>query len=1024
MPLVDIAPSVPGRLFETPKGMALTPGALGEDPPVEPDRPGFLDALEAHFNQDNILFSAGAQEAYGASRAVDPDFDPWAEIRGTDWEQYWDRYLDVFNRAHFEAVNADIDRETEERKIIAATPWWQSVPMTFGANLLDPTILIPGGAFVRGVKGGVSVARSALNVGLATGAAVSIQEAALQATQQLRTVAESGTYIGASMLLGGLLGAGGAKLMSRAEWAQAVRAMDTELRADGTLGDDVPFPAPVGAAVGADRVATDLDALTVAGRAAGLTARATAFLNPGLRLAKTPSAVARDTAFNLFEMTQYLRGADQGIAAPRGVETLRKEWNAGLMKAVEGHRSAYSDYRKRVGRGAMKRDAFASEIGKAMRRGDASDIPEVARVAGEWRRNVFDPLKDAAIEAKLLPEDVTPETALSYFSRVYNRHKLTAEEHLFKNTVAEWLQTQVPRWRSEFEADAQARLAKANAEEIAGLRAELAAERAERFEDIPGRVREIANEVYDKLTGRMGDSVRPYAVTVGARGPLKGRTFMIPDETIERWLESDIDMVGRHYHRIMSADVEIARKFGDIGMTEQMTAIRDDFRQLRQATTDEKELARLAKAEKTAIDDLKGLRDLLRGTYDFANWEHNFGRIVRVSNMFNYIRSMGQVVLSSLPEAYRTAMVHGLGEFAGTVGKIGKPGFKMAVKEAKLAGNIGERILSHRLATLAEIGDFYTSRGPVEKFMANMTEIASTWNGIRLWTDWARMVAAVATQNRILTATADFGKASQRDRRYLAYLGIGEGMAGRIAKQMEQFGEIADGVRVANTEEWTDSVAVTAYRAAMNKDIDTQVVTRSVADIPLFANTPLGRILFQFNSFNLASHQRILLRGLQEGPARFVSGAIALTTIGMAVTYLQALAANRDVPDFAENPGWWIGEGLDKGGLFMVPMQVANAMEKLTGINPVKAPMKAFDEDRQQSMRLNNRNASSLLGPSMGLVEDVATVAGIPLTLAEGEDIREGQKNAAERLLPFNSYLGLRQMMRYVVNEPEAGFFD
>jgi hypothetical protein len=39
--------------------------------------------------------------------------------------------------------------------------------------------------------------------------------------------------------------------------------------------------------------------------------------------------------------------------------------------------------------------------------------------------------------------------------------------------------------------------------------------------------------------------------------------------------------------------------------------------------------------------------------------------------------------------------------------------------------------------------------------------------------------------------------------------------------------------------------------------------------------------------------------------------------------------------------------------------------------------------------------------------------------LVQGEDVKQAQKNAAERLLPFNSYPVLRQFLRYVVNTPD-----
>jgi hypothetical protein len=1099
MTVVDLNREMPLRLLGTPQGMQATPGALGtEEPDEEIVRPGLGEALKAHFSYDNLIVSLAASEAFGVSREPDPTFgSAWDRIEGKPLEAYWERFVNVRNGAHFEAVRQDIEREIEERRIMDAEPAWMSVPLTLLANIADPTILIPGGAFVRGIKGGLSVARSALNVGLAAGAAVSIQEAGLQATQQLRTAGESAVAIGGAVLLGGLLGAGGSRLVNRAEWRTMSRAIDSELAAPPgpRAAENDAFPMPVGAAAGAQRVpGPDIDALTIRGTAAGLTVKATAWIVPGLRLAESPSPAVRDTAFNLFEMTQYLKGADAGQAAPLAVETLRKEWNAGLMRAVEGTRESFSTYRKRAGTAGLSRSEFSAAVGKAMRRGDENETPEVAAAARAWREQVFEPLKNAAVDLGILPADIAPETAISYFSRIYNRPLLEAEEHLFKNTVVEWIQ---PRLRAERETAGRLnRLrdrAAAAEDKIARLEArpggespELAAARTARDEaraeiekevmawggrsarrakaalkardrrveragkpsavrsktvdrivdrtirriaesrrdlsdlEIDSNARDIANEVFDKLTGRSADFLGPQTPSIGTRGPWRGRTFLIPDEMIERWLHSDIDLVGRRYQHVIGTDVELARKFGSVDMAEQIKAVREDFRRLRSETTAAGKLARLGNAERAALRDLEGVRDLLRGTYNLGQEGTNFARMTRMANMLNYIRVMGQVTLSSFPEAVRTMMVHGMRPFMRTVGQaVSHPSaFKMSVREAKLAGNIGDRVLSGRLATLADITNFYSPRGPVETFMASMVEVASSWNGIRIWTDSMRSIAAVATQHRIVDTARRFAASGARDRQYLAYLGIDEAMAGKIARQFDEWGETVEGVRVANTERWTDEATVRAYRGAMNKDIDTQVVTRSVADIPLFANTPTGRMLFQFNTFNIASHQRILLRGLQEGPARFLAGAVSLTTLGMMVVALRSIATNRDVPSFAENPGWWIAEGLDYGGLIMVPMQLANSFEKLVGVNPIKGPITAFDESQAGSDRLRNRNLSSVMGPSAALIEDMGRVAGIPITLARGEEIQKGQKAARERLIPFNSYLGVRQMFRYMIDPP------
>jgi hypothetical protein len=149
----------------------------------------------------------------------------------------------------------------------------------------------------------------------------------------------------------------------------------------------------------------------------------------------------------------------------------------------------------------------------------------------------------------------------------------------------------------------------------------------------------------------------------------------------------------------------------------------------------------------------------------------------------------------------------------------------------------------------------------------------------------------------------------------------------------------------------------------------------------------------------------------------------------MMITYLKALSGNR--PEAREkmvnNPGWWIGEGYDRAGVTSVAVELANMFEKATGFNPVKAPFKAFDSGDAISQKNQNRNfLGAVLGPSAGMIEDTKDVArGVSdFVNKDGrrfdwDNVTKGQKNAGERMLPFNSYAGLRQMLRYVANPPD-----
>lgn len=1023
MSVIDLEPRPISQPLDRPERGFVTPGQEQIEEEQQRPRPGVGSLIGATFRTENLIGSAVTQDLQGRGED-DPDFRPFDEIKGTQYEEHWPAFIDVRNQRQFFATMRQIDRERADRKIIDAAPWWMSVPASLAANLADPTILIPGGAFVRGAKGGFAISRSAFNVGASAAGATAMQEAGLHSTQHLRTLGESGLNIGASAFLGGLIGAAGARLMTSAEWRSSTRAIEDELASlERALAGAPDAPAP--GSVGAAAVGThSIGEMSIAGTAASGVAATTRRLNPGLRLTQSKNPATRDVAFNLFETSQYIRGNQDGLATPIAAETLRKEWDAGLMQAIAELRSAYSDYRR--GGGRLSRIEFQEAVGKAQRRNDEHAIPEVARAAKAARAELINPLRDAAIAAKIIPEGVSVETAPSYFSRLWNRRRLIAEEGEFKRVVMEWANSNAPRWLREFDQETERQAAKiADGAKRRDFINERRVEQDAQFGATTGDfARGIADEVFDKLTGRAAaqSGTRPEFITINARGPLKERTFNIPDELVERWLEHDAEMVWRRYQRIMSADVELANKFGTPDMKDALQKVRDGYNKLRAGETDERRLTKLADAEKADLRDLEGVRDIIRGNFSQSLWERDFGTIVRVANAAQYILKMGGVVLSSLTEPVRVVAAKGLLPFMQTgfaaLGNL--QAIKLSIREAQLAGNVHDKLLAARLYTMADLGDFYSSRGKIEKFMDNLTNVASTWNGIRLWTDGVKSLASTMIQNQVIEAAVGFASGS-KGARYLAHLGIDQSMAGRIAKQFEEHGQTLNGVRVAGTEAWTDEVARRAYRAALNKDLDSMVVTRGASDLPLFANTPLGRLLFQFNTFNLASHQRILMRGLQEGHARLLGTVVALTSMGMLQTYLAAAFGNRldKLPRFEENPGWWIAEGLDRSGVFQVFFQVSNAMEKLTGINPIKAPLKAGDVGNAQSDRMRNRNElGAVFGPTATTIQDIGSVAGIAKNLVTGQDITKGQMNAAERLIPFNSYLGVRQFLKYFVNPP------
>lgn len=1344
-----------------------------EEQELDPD---MMTVIGAAFRQDNTVASMASNKMAGVDVQTPDDLtgdEIWNDIRGTRYEQAWDRFARVHNRTGVAALKSQIDMEDEDRRIVESAGWLGTAA-TFGAAIFDVPSLLPGGAVVRGATAGATIARTAVSTGIAGALAAGTAEIALQQSQQTRPLSESVIGVGAGAIFGGLLGAGAGAVLSKAERAAAMKTIERTMAEQDRVS---PTGQSAGAAAVDRPVLGDYDIAAGAKTVGAVQAP----LNPLLRAAQSPSAVHRSIMADMAETGFYLERNVRG-EGNIAVESAVKYWDRGaLSKGLTDTRAIYNEARKTADFN-MTAEEFRSEVSKAMRRGDTGVNAAVSKAAQTWRSALFEPLKNAAIEAGLLPADVSVKTAVSYLTRIWNTQRLNAGEARFKQIVRPWIDDQLQQL--EFKADEirlgnkivdaeklrenvgkvddrvqgiedrlaqrqgirqrkvqsleglrrtrqdvmkeraprdlvrmlrgadenaamidavkQARAAArssgkkkpfaarapvlamirskggvrigskldselraldvtpkthpgifrkeggigdvdnfvkgeddifanlpsdgngyveptslmqairdelagtplrsdeevlaaqaleqieqvaaewldrvgldgkatvkevrdfidrvtgaernlegmdsrisrlereidefdaatdkivnereisaAEARDVAGrlealeseidevadlanssprvglvvdyakvrrdlfkgklqerslskrvdalkrleaegktnddMLAELAAKemdlgrlraelgglktKADKLEPMVPKVKQelpdflspedradyvngIVDDIFRQLTSRANRGMPSYDMVMSSRGPLKERTFNIPDELIEEFLENDIELIARRYARVMSADVELAnmdRRMGGKGspdLQSQIERLTADYQELRDAVhasdmepkTKEKALLDLAKREASDIEDIEGVRDLLRGQYKVDSQHTNFAKVLRTAGTFNYIRTLGGVLASSLSDVMRPIMTNGLMRYMGegiTPLITDMKSVKMAVEDAKLIGAVTERMTQSRIATMAELADPYAHNSPFERLLDNMSVAFSKMTLLPWWNDMHKSIASVLTQNRVLkNAQMDYANLTPAELKYMGFVGIDEHMAQRIARQFSQYGDIEGNVHIPGIERWDDDGARRAFAAAVNKDVDGTIVTKSVADVPLFANTPAGRAFLQFKTFALASNQRMLMRGLQEGPGSIMTGIIGMSTIGMMTYAFKQLESGRDLSD---NPGTWIAEGLDRSGLFATAFEINSVFEKLGGpgfywaaahggqmINP--------DADRmQRASRFANRDAfGAFLGPSFQLGTDTAQLLGIPARAMSGDfELKESDVNRAFKMAPF-----------------------
>lgn len=988
-----------------------------------PDTPGLLDTLAAAFRTENTVGSFMVAEGPTGPLSVDPDYEPWSRIPDRYREQP-EAYIWANTDEEVEQVTARLDRQNRDRQTLAAAGGG-GLAASFAAALIDPINLIPvGGAAYRASRVG-----NMLQGGLATMRAgllgASAAEVALHASQETRTWGESATNVAGAVFLSGILG-GAAGALRRTGVAALAPRVERDLTAPADPLTDTMEPGFVGVtledAIRATEAREAGEAPVTAGQG-GSVGAATARLaeadarlesmlgaertgllrtSPMGRTAMSESLATRQIAQELVETPFRYRENALGIASPVAVETRVKMWQAPLSEAIQALDRAFVEYR--LGRtartgdktairlgdlaggarrgGLMTFHQFREEVGRAMRRGDTSSIPQVAAVAREMRRLIFDPLKDRAIAAKLLPEGVTPETAPSYLTRVWNVERIIHRRPELAAITMRWLRANHPE-----------------------------------MDDL--EIERVANEIIDKLISAPGGRIPYETVPLKNSRALKERTFTIPDRLIEDFLESDVEQIARYYTRTMAPDVELAERFGRADMQDQINRISESYTHRRAEALTEAQRKALDSRRQADVRDIAAMRDRLRGTYAAPEDPNGLlSRSVTVIKDWNYTRLLGGMTVSSLADVARPVMTEGL---MRTLGRgvvpliAGFRGFRAAAREVRLAGTALDMVLDSRATALADIGDQY---GRHSRFERGSSALARQFGAAALMSPWnasMKQFSGVIVSSRILDHAARWaaGNLGRKGIARLAESGIDEEMARRIAVMFARHGE--DGpAMIARTDLWEDTGAVAAFRAALVREVDRVIVTPGIGDRPLVASRFLGspllaQLVFQFRTFSMAAVQRVLLAGLQQRDMATLNGLLLSIALGMGVYALKTQQSDRDLSD---DPRVWIKEGLDRSGVLGWLFDANNIVERLSrgtvGVGPLTGTMEPMS-------RFASRSAlGSLTGPTGDLAGDIFQLTGA----ASVGEWTDSDNRAAKRLVPYLNLFYIRALLDQM--EPDS----
>ncbi|MBG6041755.1 hypothetical protein I5F94_09920 [Proteus mirabilis] len=528
-------------------------------------------------------------------------------------------------------------------------------------------------------------------------------------------------------------------------------------------------------------------------------------------------------------------------------------------------------------------------------------------------------------------------------------------------------------------------------------------------EEIDAAADDIINKIIGAPSGIVPSELIPEGLVKRA-GFTKDRTLNIPDERIKDYLESDVNYVMENYIRQVAPEIELTAKFGRVDMEDQIKAITEEYNQLIADATTPKERSRLEARREADLRDIRAMRDRLLGTYGAPKDPSTFFvRAGRVARHVNFLRLLGGMTISSLPDMARPIMQHGLRSALKPLGKMLTDIGAMRIVKADLREmGIGlEYALSSRSKVIADLSDPYSRRSYLERGLQWSSQKFGNLTLMNQYTDTMKMWSGVITQSKVLRAanTLDAGGSlSKREIKKLAHIGIDESMLKRIADQFKRHGEDLDGMLTGHSHLWDDRVVRETFQAAVLKDVRTTVITPGIGDTPLMMSSELGKIVMQFKTFFFATHNRALVSGIQSGDASFYYGALLQVALGSLVYVLKAKMAGRDINT---EPANLVKEGLDWSGMMGWLGEPNNVLENLSGGT---YGMSAMFGGPPASRYQSRNGIGALLGPTFDLGGDIKNITSGVLN---GEfDDREVR--SVRKLLPFQNLFYLSPLLNQV----------
>ncbi len=417
-------------------------------------------------------------------------------------------------------------------------------------------------------------------------------------------------------------------------------------------------------------------------------------------------------------------------------------------------------------------------------------------------------------------------------------------------------------------------------------------------------------------------------------------------------------------------------------------------------------------------------RDSLLSKVGNKNPEEFFSFAERHIRSVNYLRYMGGVAISSIPDLAMGVFVHGFSKYAKGVTKIARninniegltrdelAHFVRALEYVQSGATARARydIPDAAYGRTPFYGD---ARDKVDASFETMTRAFNKLTGIEKWQATLKMTASMLAADNLITIASKRSRGvalTGTERNALKISGISDEQLKRIAAQWRKHGDKDGSMRLSRSQAWDDREIRELFDGAVIQDVNRTIITPGAGDKPRFVTVPFLRMIAQFKTFAFTATSKVLASGVQRRDLAVYQGLASLFFLGAITNELKNGLRGADPTDLESVDGVldFTFSAADRAGLFGIFAEVFSlAGAGAQGLYGRRIDALSLD-------RFANRSIVDIvLGPAVSTVEDVGAAATALATRNEREDaFDERDAERVRRLLPFQNLFYLRAIL-------------